>query len=206
MSILSSMYKTLLFVSLLFALAEGVIIRNYSGRGCTLYYKACYDIPSHKCCSARARPYASSHVAGIIDSEVKLICSGVSTWPCRAVLHSTVGSGCISPIGPTQQARGSMWFSCLRGCTSKAAVNTNGDVITQYSDPNVDVSSDNSEVEPDKIVFDGHVFDINYHVPANATAQLEDLAEAMASYADIPQELLQYEVTNSVAQELLSGN
>ena len=189
-------YTILSILITLLTAVNAVTIRNYSRRDCKGSYGACTNMAQWGCCYRNAGYYASSYFYGLIDSEIGAVCSGDYKEKCKTVKGTGVGNGCVNPDGPTQRLKGSFWFSCIQKDICPTA---SGEEIAKLKGD----SGSGHQVLADKIVFDGHVFDINYHVPENETAKLEELANKEAKYSEVPEELKKFEVTGNAAKEYL---
>jgi len=115
--------------------------------------------------------------------------------PCQTVRAAKHAGGCVQPVGSTTRLRGSYWFDCHnRVCPRE----TSGKAV-EFAE----VAEATERVLADKCVIDGHVFEINYNVPAYDTKRIEDYADSGARYESIPAGLKKYEVHGDIAKAVL---
>ena len=101
------------------------------------------------------------------------------------------GQGIVYQTGP--QCGGT---SCNAGSGLDLCLSCGSTVITgaEWINPSSKRDTSTTCVNPDHAQIDSHWFNVYSDVPDDASGQLVDLAQAgNATYADVPQDLLQYE-------------
>lgn len=183
--------STFLLPVMLVSAVSAVSITNYVNRGCSGSSRMCTNIAAHRCCSSRTRVFSSSRFVGTVDSELGSVCTKQGNNYCGKIKATKNGRNiCVDrPVDQMLGLRGSYWFSCLT-CTKKRF---RRDIGAEFIGQNSTVVE---SVLEDKLTIDGHMFEINYDVPANITGHLEVLFDKDASYEDVPTELLEWEVSN----------
>ncbi|OJJ43633.1 hypothetical protein ASPZODRAFT_136084 [Penicilliopsis zonata CBS 506.65] len=197
------MYRVLLVVFATLAAVNAVTITNYANRNCGGSARSCSNIGEGRCCYRQGSTFASSKFSGLINSELGAVCSGTANAQCKTIRKASPGNGCINPPGPTQRLKGSYWLNCIiRRKRANCPSVESKEALAQLEGTE---SQTGEQVLPDKVIFDGHVFNINYHVPSNVTEALEYLADGDARYDDVPEDLKQFEVTGDAAKEYLES-
>ncbi|KAI1660582.1 hypothetical protein F4813DRAFT_400717 [Daldinia decipiens] len=170
---------------------SGVTIRNFRNTSCKgTTYKQCSGILPWQCCSGgptSSGVVSSSEFMGMPPTALGSICKAKGATNCGEVAHS--GSGSRFCIGAAN-CRGSLWMDC-NYCSKRDLASGNG------IPKELQGLSAESSVEPDTVAFDDHQFKFDDSVPADVKQKFNDLFEAEASYADIPEELRQYELKGS---------
>ncbi|KAF3056557.1 hypothetical protein GL218_06507 [Daldinia childiae] len=170
---------------------SGVTIRNFRSASCKgTYYRQCSGILPWQCCSGGPTSngvVSSAEFIGVPPTALGSICKAKGATNCGEVARSASGSRfCIGAAN----CRGSFWMDC-NYCNKRDL--TSRDAIPQELQG---ASAENS-VEPDTIAFEDHQFKYDSSVPADVKQKFDDLFDTDASYADIPEELKQYELKGS---------
>lgn len=183
-TILSKLVVLLLSLSL----ANAVTIENWSRTGCGGNSRQCSNIAANRCCASATRTYSSSRFIGIIESELGAVCSRSGNRNCGTIKASNNGRRvCVSR--PTLLGlRGSYWFSCL-SCMKRDA----RAIGSQFVDK---PSTAADTVLPDKVIIDGHKFEINHPNQSQETTDaLDALVDSESTvYDNMDAALRQWEV------------
>lgn len=201
----------ILLLSVLLFLANAafaVTIEHYDSLNCRGNSRYCSGIPHHRCCQDSG-PFSSSKFRGLPETAIGVACTRVGTNLCGKNHEAVNGdSACANrrtPLG----LRGSYWLHCFL-CIITRDISTDGTGLHEFAEniENIDAIRGDGileEVMVDKIMIDGHMFDINHHVPQDATDMLYALADAGAAYDSLSPEALEWEVDEVTMTRVLAG-
>ncbi|KAF2032090.1 hypothetical protein EK21DRAFT_110299 [Setomelanomma holmii] len=139
-------------------------------------------------------------VAGCTNLAEDTCCTNKVQWASSAKYTSYPNSArwIGTVFEPTSDNNG-----CGRGCDSltgvqSACLNCGSDTLITGASWHLtggkrEADKDCTEVLVDKAVIDNRVFEVNYNVPQNDTDTILTLAYNGATFADVPEYLLQYE-------------
>ncbi|KAI0135798.1 hypothetical protein F4814DRAFT_402582 [Daldinia grandis] len=166
---------------------SGVTIRNFRSATCKGNYKQCSGILPWQCCSggpSTSGAVSSAEFMGVPPTALGSICKAKGATNCGEVVRSASGSRfCIGAAN----CRGSFWMDC--NYCSKRDLSSRDEVPKELQG----ASAENS-VDADTVAFEDHQFKYDSSVPADVKQKFDDLFDADAGYADIPEELKQYEL------------
>ncbi|KAG4223527.1 hypothetical protein PC116_g28008 [Phytophthora cactorum] len=174
---------------------SGVTIRNYRSATCKGNYIQCSEIAPWQCCVGGPKGVVSSaEFLGLPIASYGAICRKKGSTNCGEVKNA--GSG-LRPCVGGGNCRGSMWMNC-NYCGNKRDVEdlTNVTSIAGRDEipQELQGASSQGSAQADTIAFEDHQFKYDDSVPADVKEKFDGLLEADAGYADVPEELKQYEL------------
>ncbi len=178
---------------------SGVTVQNYRGPNCKGNFAECASQPQLSCCTVTPSgnsQFTSALFKGLPTTAIGNICGrGGKPDACGSTKKS--GSGLSLCVAATSST-GSFWFDCNSRKSSSCGKNKRDteNIESSFISAATDVNTTDSSLA-NVLGFDGHRFPIHYDTPQHVTEILVQLFIADASYKDIPQELLEYEILES---------